>query len=107
VSALQDCDVLVDAMLGTGLRGEVLGVYAAAIAAWPTRHTVAVDIPSGLDADTGLPLGAAVRAEKTVTFQCLKRGFLNPEAAMYTGDVVVADIGIPMPCIAAAMSTTA
>jgi NAD(P)H-hydrate epimerase len=54
---------------------------------------IAVDIPSGLDADTGRPRGAAVRAHLTVTMGFPKIGF--PHAAEFTGDVVVADIGYP------------
>ena len=56
---------------------------------------VAVDIPSGLDADTGRPLGAAVEATATVTMGLPKVGFKAPEAKKYVGEVVVADIGFP------------
>lgn len=98
VASLDDCDVLVDAILGTGIAGEVRGVARAAIEAWPSLPTVAVDVPSGLNADTGEPCGCAIRAGKTVTFQFLKRGFLNPESRAYTGEVIVADIGIPRVC---------
>ncbi|MBM3289067.1 MAG: NAD(P)H-hydrate epimerase [Candidatus Hydrogenedentes bacterium] len=99
VRALADCAVLVDALLGTGIQGEVRGPLRAAIDAWPRVRTVAVDLPSGLDADTGGPCGAAVRADVTVTFQFPKRGFLDPRAAEYLGRLVIADIGIP-PCCA-------
>jgi NAD(P)H-hydrate epimerase len=53
-----------------------------------------VDIPSGLDADTGEPLGPTIRAEHTVTFVAPKLGFRNPAAAAFTGQVHVADIGV-------------
>ena len=56
--------------------------------------TLAVDIPSGLDCDTGVPLGAAIKADQTVTFVAIKAGFKNPEAAYYTGQVTVASIGV-------------
>jgi NAD(P)H-hydrate epimerase len=56
---------------------------------------VAVDLPSGLDANTGRPLGVAVRASVTVTFGLPKAGFTRPEAKEYLGEVVVADIGFP------------
>ncbi|MFM1920048.1 MAG: hypothetical protein RLZZ303_1682 [Candidatus Hydrogenedentota bacterium] len=102
VAALGNCDVLVDAILGTGIEGEVRGVAKAAIEAWPGPYTVAVDIPSGLNADTGEPCGCAIRAELTVTFQCPKRGFLHPASREYTGEVIVADIGIPSCCITGA-----
>lgn len=98
VAALADCEVLIDAILGTGVSGEVRGTARAAIEAWPAVRTLAVDIPSGLDADTGTPCGCAVRAETTVTFQFPKRGLLTPEAAPYVGRLVVADIGIPESC---------
>jgi NAD(P)H-hydrate epimerase len=56
---------------------------------------LSADIPSGLDADSGEPLGAAVEADATVTFVGLKEGFLRLTAQGYIGDVVVADIGAP------------
>lgn len=98
VSSLAGCAVLVDAMLGTGVQGELRGVFRAAIEVWPAVRTIAVDLPSGLDADTGECLGCCVRADTTVTFQYPKRGFLNPAARPYIGNVIVADIGIPAVC---------
>jgi NAD(P)H-hydrate epimerase len=98
VATLADCAVLVDAMLGTGITGEVRGVFKAAIDAWPDVPTVAVDLPSGLNADTGEVCGCCVRADTTVTFQFAKRGFDNPDAALWLGRLVVADIGIPEVC---------
>lgn len=91
-------DVVVDALLGTGFSGEARGLPRAAIEAWPPVPTVSVDVPSGLDADTGETGGVAIRADTTVTFQFAKRGFANPAAAPYLGRVVVADIGIPEVC---------
>ena len=99
VAGLSNCDVLVDAILGTGITGEVRGLARAAIEAWPARYTVAVDIPSGLNADTGEPCGCAVRAEKTITFQFMKQGLLQPAARDYTGQLEVVDIGIPACCL--------
>lgn len=98
VRELGDCAVVVDALLGTGISGEVRGTARAAIEAWPRVFTVAVDVPSGLDADTGVPCGRAVHADVTVTFQYAKTGFLNPAARSYLGRLVVADIGIPALC---------
>ena len=98
VSGLGNCAVLVDALLGTGISGEVRGVMRAAIEAWPRAYTVAVDLPSGLNADTGEPCGHCVRADVTVTFQFAKRGFESPAAQPYLGRLVVADIGIPEVC---------
>ena len=102
LNALRDCAILVDAVLGTGIHGEVRGGQRVAIDHWPDCPTIAVDVPSGLDADTGEPCGAAVRARTTVTFQFPKRGFDNPAAHDYLGRLVVADIGIPEACAPAA-----
>jgi hydroxyethylthiazole kinase-like uncharacterized protein yjeF len=97
-ATLGHCETLVDAILGTGIRGEVRGLMREAIDAWPRVYTVAVDVPSGMDADTGAPCGGCVHADVTVTFQFSKRGFENPAAAEYLGRLVVADIGIPPVC---------
>ena len=98
IRGLNSCAVLVDALLGTGISGEVRGVMRAAIEAWPNVRTIAVDLPSGLDADTGLPCGCCIRADVTVTFQFAKRGFDNPASKPYIGRLVIADIGIPEIC---------
>ena len=88
--------LVVDALFGTGLRGEVAPAYVRLIEAINAlgREIVAVDIPSGLDCDTGRPLGAAIRAARTVTFVALKQGFVSPEAKPYVGEIRVASIGI-------------
>lgn len=90
-------NVIIDALLGFGGRGPVTGSYAAAIDGMNASKTpvVAVDIPSGLDADTGEILGTAVKAKVTVTMALPKKGFENPKAKEYLGEVIVADIGIP------------
>lgn len=95
---IKGCGVVVDALLGTGLTGEVTGLYREVItlineAGCPV---LAVDIPSGLDGTTGLPLGVAVIANTTVTFQLPKKGFENSRARYYSGEVKVVDIGIPL-----------
>jgi NAD(P)H-hydrate epimerase len=89
-------DLIVDAIFGTGLSRPVEGLARDVIEAInKTRHAVlAVDIPSGLDCDTGLPLGIAVKAATTVSFCGTKMGFAN--AAAYTGKVMVGDIGAPV-----------
>jgi NAD(P)H-hydrate epimerase len=56
---------------------------------------LAIDIPSGLDCDTGIPLGACIRADRTITFVAEKIGFAQPSAAEYLGQVTVGDIGCP------------
>lgn len=90
---------VVDGVLGTGIRGSAEGVSAAAIE-WINRvgrraPVVAIDIPSGLNADTGAAAGPVVRADRTVTMGLPKTGFLEPAALEWVGSVSVADIGIP------------
>jgi len=97
LAAAQEADLIVDALLGTGLAGEVRGLYRSLIERINALEApvLSVDVPSGLDCDTGRPLGVAVRATRTVTFVLPKRGFLQPEARLYTGEVKVAEIGVP------------
>ena len=88
---------IVDALLGTGTRGAVrepFGMIIEQINATGVR-VFAIDLPSGLDCDTGQPLGPCVRAAHTATFVAPKRGFDTPGAAAYTGQVQVIDIGVP------------
>lgn len=89
--------VIVDAMLGTGLGGDVRGDYVDAIEAINASGAavLAVDIPSGLCSDTGRILGAAVRADLTVTFIGLKRGLFSLRAPDCTGAVQFSDLGVP------------
>ena len=101
-SELEHADVLVDALLGTGFRGDVRPELAAIIAHCNSLHAsghrtrmVAIDVPSGLDCDTGAPSNATIVADVTVTFVAQKRGFLAPTAHEFLGKVVVADIGAP------------
>jgi NAD(P)H-hydrate epimerase len=93
-------DVIVDAIFGTGLGRAPEGPFAEAIARIEAARVagarvVAVDVPSGLSADTGRPLGACVRADRTVTFGFLKRGLVLHPGAALAGEVSVDDIGIP------------
>lgn len=98
LDAAAESDLLVDAIFGTGLADEVREPFATAIAAIndATRPVLAVDLPSGLDADSGLPLGAAVRATATVSMAAPKIGFENPQASQYLGEIYIADIGVPV-----------
>jgi len=91
-----NCDVIVDAIFGTGLSGELAAGFAELINAINllNKPVIAVDIPSGLDCDTGESLSVATRAIATVTFVAAKKGFKNPRSADYTGDVYIASIGI-------------
>ncbi len=89
--------VVVDALLGTGLNAPVEGTFAAVIEALNAAHrpVLAVDIPSGLSADTGTTLGAAVRADVTSTFGWPKVGQVLEPGAELCGRLEVVDIGIP------------
>ncbi len=90
-------DVVVDAVFGTGFRGTPMGLAARAIEAINESRlpVVAVDVPSGLDADTGKVEGPCVRASVTVTMGLPKVGLLVYPGAAYCGEVVVADLGLP------------
>lgn len=89
--------VVVDALLGTGLGGDVRGEYAAAIAEinGSGAEVIAVDIPSGLCADTGRVLGSAVLADVTISFIGLKRGLFAMQAMDHTGELKFADLAVP------------
>ncbi len=90
-------DVIVDGILGTGLSGEVRGAWRDAIAAINAAGVpvLALDIPSGLCADSGAELGDAVRATATVTFIGVKRGLLTGSGPACCGDVVFDDLAVP------------
>ncbi|NIP84245.1 MAG: NAD(P)H-hydrate epimerase, partial [Planctomycetales bacterium] len=104
--ALEGAGWIVDALLGTGARGaprqpldEVIGQlndHPAPI--------LAVDLPSGLDCDTGLAAGAVIEAAHTCTFVAAKRGFTGRGAARYTGQVHVLDIGAPRVLVEAVLA---
>lgn len=90
-------DWLVDALLGTGLSGQVKETMAELICAINASGVpvFAVDIPSGLDCDAGIPLPICIQAEATVTFAAVKKGFAEtPECRQTTGPVYLASIGI-------------
>lgn len=99
VRVAADCDMVVDALLGTGLTGQLRDNYIELIESINSlgAEIIAVDIPSGLDCDKGVPLGAAIRAAATVTFVAVKKGFTEESANDFTGDVYVVSIGIE-PC---------
>jgi NAD(P)H-hydrate epimerase len=90
---------IVDALFGTGLSGAVRPPFDRLITLIndSRARVLAVDIPSGLDVDTGEPFSAStIRAEHTVTFVASKLGFGNPSAARYLGQVHIADIGVAL-----------
>ncbi|HWZ64697.1 MAG TPA: NAD(P)H-hydrate dehydratase [Steroidobacteraceae bacterium] len=99
-SLLEHGEVVVDALLGTGVKGSVRPEYAEAIRAMNTsgRPVFALDVPSGLDSDAGVTLGEAVRADCTVTFVALKTGLLVGDGPEYTGTVFFDDLELnPIP----------
>jgi len=94
---LERFDLLIDAIFGTGLDAEVRGYYREVIDHLNTlqKPIVAIDIPSGLDANTGKPLGTAIRASLTITFGLPKIGHLVSPGSDYAGTLKVIDISIP------------
>jgi NAD(P)H-hydrate epimerase len=96
-AALSGADWVVDALLGTGTSGAIREPYSTVIDALNTsgRPVLAVDLPSGMDCDSGEPLGPCVRARHTATLVARKRGFDNPASGEWTGTVHVVDIGVP------------
>ena len=95
---LSSCSILVDALLGTGTRGQVREPFASVINAIPKGiPIVAVDLPSGMNGDTGEVCGCCVKANHTITFARAKQGLVGKEEL--TGQLIVADIGIPDICL--------
>ncbi len=94
-------EIWVDAILGTGLRSEVKGFFRHVIQFINNSHAFvfAVDIPSGLDSDTGQPLGISIKADATATFGFAKTGHMLYPGKDFTGKLCVVDIGIPTPIV--------
>ncbi|WP_163551326.1 NAD(P)H-hydrate dehydratase [Candidatus Frankia alpina] len=90
-------ELVLDGLLGIGGRGGLRADHARLAALAPPERTVAVDVPSGVDADTGAVTGAAVRASATVTFGTHKRGLWLTPGAAHTGPVELVDIGLELP----------
>ncbi len=95
-SYFSDCDVIVDAIFGTGIKGKIREPESTAIDMINASiaKVVSVDVPSGMDPDTG-QLEKAVKANVTVTFHLPKPGLLKEHSQEYVGEIAVADIGIP------------
>lgn len=93
--SLEENDMTIDALFGLGLTKNVDDLYFDVISF--TNHyslyTLSVDIPSGLNCDTGNVMGIAIKADKTVTFHMMKKGLLDKDG--YTGKITVENIGIP------------
>lgn len=95
-------ELIVDALLGTGIRGAVTGPYAEMIEAMNRSGvpTLSIDVPSGLNSDTGLAEGVCIRASVTVTLALPKFGLMVYPGAEFAGEVMVADIGMPRSLLA-------
>lgn len=99
---LAGADLVIDALLGTGFRGGLSPSFRAAIdainaAGWPV---LCLDLPSGMNGDSGVAVEAAVRGDRTVTFAAVKTGLLTAEGGPYCGKLYLADIGAPLACLA-------
>jgi NAD(P)H-hydrate epimerase len=96
--ALPPADLLIDALLGFGLSGPPAGASAALIRAANAHGApiLAVDLPSGLDATSGVPYDPCIRAAVTLTLALPKTGLLLPPARAVVGELVLADIGVPL-----------
>jgi len=92
----KQCNLIIDSLFGIGLNSEVKEPYARIIDQMnkSKKPILAVDVPSGLNADTGKVLGIAVKAKKTVTFVAAKKGFFLKQGPKYCGKIIVCDIGI-------------
>jgi NAD(P)H-hydrate epimerase len=91
-----DADMIVDGLFGTGLTGQLDERYQLLINAINSLSVpiLSIDIPSGLDCDTGESLGAVIKAAYTVTFVALKKGFTCEKALVHTGQIYIASIGV-------------
>ncbi|MBN2058319.1 MAG: NAD(P)H-hydrate epimerase [Candidatus Saganbacteria bacterium] len=92
----QRASLIIDALFGLGLNADIREPYASIIDRINDHKApvLSVDVPSGLDADTGRRLGRAVKAKRTVTFVAAKKGFFKSDGPKYCGRIVVRDIGI-------------
>lgn len=94
---IKSFDIAVDAIFGTGIHGTITGIAGAVIEEINenAKYVLSVDIPSGINADSGEICGVCIKADKTVTFAAYKAGMLMFPGADYVGDTVTADISIP------------
>lgn len=95
--ALDKCDVTIDGLFGTGLSRNLEGIYDSVISIINenSKYIISIDVPSGLDSNKGSVYGNCIKANKTISFQLYKRGFLSYGTDKFTGNVVIEDIGIP------------
>lgn len=97
-NAVKSSDVIVDAMLGTGVDGEIKDSFQQIIRIindLKSKRIYSIDIPTGLDCNTGAILGECVKATKTITFVASKTGFFLEKGPEYCGEIIIVDISIP------------
>ncbi|MBE6070473.1 MAG: NAD(P)H-hydrate dehydratase [Clostridium butyricum] len=96
-SDIKEYDIVIDGLLGVGLNRDVDELLKSTIFSINkyAKKVISIDVPSGLDCDTGLTKGAVVMADCTYTFEVIKKGFLNYNALKFIGKLKVLNIGIP------------
>lgn len=96
-AVINSADLIIDGIFGTGIHGEIKGFYADVISVinGSGKRILSIDIPSGINGETGQVCNVAVKAEKTVAFALPKPGLYQYPGREYAGDIVIADIGIP------------
>lgn len=98
IDQMRTCDVIVDAMFGFGLNSSPRGLYQAVIEEVNQlydQEVIAVDIPTGLNCNTGKPYHSVVCATQTITLSAMKNGFLNPDSISFTGKVILEKLDVP------------
>ncbi len=107
-ASLSRADLLIDAIFGIGLKGAVKGFTSKVIEIInrTARSVISVDVPSGLEVDSGHVHGECVVADKTVTFTCLKVGLVIYPGANFVGDLQLVDLGIPLEIVKGVSTTT-
>ncbi len=95
--SIRESQVIIDGIFGTGLSRNIQGIQDSVISLINenSKYTISIDVPSGFNGNTGEIMGNCVEADKTVTFQLYKQGFLRYGSDKFTGEVTVEDIGIP------------
>lgn len=95
--SVERSQVTIDSLFGTGLSRKIEGIFDSVISIINenSKYIVSIDIPSGLDGNKGKVLGNCIKADKTISFQLYKKGFLNYGTDKLTGKIVIEDIGIP------------
>ncbi len=94
---IKDAELIIDAIFGIGISGKIREPYFGIIETInkAERKVLALDVPSGLEATEGVPLGTCIRADKTVTFAAPKTGIVQNQGPHFCGEVIVVDISIP------------